>query len=355
MLARSLVIFLFMIPGFVWSQTEYFVVEGDTLLKIADKNLGNTDRSNPARYEFVRQMMKLNPSIQNPNNLEPGQTIVLPRKAHAKIDPAKITEPTVTLKTAEGVPVQAQAPVVETPVPAPVEHPVAVTQAEEAKPEAHKSEHHNFFFVQPRYSTVELVSKNEMTHTKAKMKSESSVGLDLQYGVILNEHYHLLFQGGVTSTQFGDLKGVNATVNHKSETLSYLAAGIALEATPNLHIDLMALYAQHTFLLPHSATEYELHAVAIPALELNLSWDYLVTEKNIFGISAIGEYLSKVKKDGVEYKSTFEPFGALYWKSNNGHYKINYKATLTYKHGHQETSVAKKAEEITTLGVGFYF
>lgn len=350
MFAKSLVTYLFIIPVFAWSQTEYFVVEGDTLLKIADKNLGNTDRANPARYEFVRQMLKLNPSIQNPNSLEPGQTIILPRNAHPKISTVEITEPTVTLK----VPDQAQTPA---PVEAPVEPPVEVapTPTEELKPQAHQSEHHNFFFIQPRYQTVELVSKDEVAHTKAKMKSESSVGLDLQYGVILNENYHLLFQGGVTSTQFGDLKGVSANVNHKSETLSYLAAGVALEASPTWHIDLMALYAQHTFLLPHSATEYELEAIAIPALELNISWDYLVTGKNIFGISAIGEYLSAVKKDGVEYKSTFEPFGALYWKSNNGHDKMNYKATLMYKHGHQETSVAKKAEDMTTLGVGVYF
>lgn len=384
MFAQILFAILVTIPIFAWSQTQYKVREGDTLLKIADRSLGNTDRSNPSRYDFVKKLIALNPQIKNPNALEPGQIITVPDEFKGeKVEKVeKVTEPMVVLKPAAPETSVPDPKVLEAPVPAATgpethteKHSVPTREVQAPAPEAkkvevhqetksaeasheadsHKSAHHNFIFVQPRYQMVEIISKDEVAHTKAKMESESSFGLDLQYGVILNEHFHLLFQGGITNTQFGDLKGVTATVNHKSETLKSLAVGIAYEATSTLHLDFMAFQAEQTFLLPDTATEYKLEAIAIPGAELNISWDYYTNAAHIFGVSAIGEYLSEVKKDGVTYESAFEPFAALYWKSNKGHDHLNYKVTLTYKHGHQETSSTKKAEELTALGVGFYF
>lgn len=369
MLTKTLVAFIFIAPCLAWSQVKYIVRKGDTLLKIADQNLGNTDRNNPQRYEFVKKLIQLNPSLKNPNALEPGQTITLPTETPAKkqvveTPPEPVTAPAptpaVTLPAPTNVANPLQSPPVEAAAPAPETPKEPPAHALEPKPqspaaEAPKNAHHNFIFVQPRLQMIELTAKDELAHTKAKMKSKSSVGLDLQYGVILSDRFHLLFQAGVTSTQFGDLEGVVGTVNHKSETLKNYALGVAFEATHSLHLDLMAFYAEHTFLLPPTATDYQLEAIAIPGAELNISWDFYSSNSNIFGISAIGEYLSTVKKDEVEYKSTLEPFGSLYWKSNRGPERVNYKVTLTYKQGHQKTSVNKKAEDVSVLGVGFYF
>lgn len=368
MFLKSLIAALLIIPAFAWSQTEYVVRNGDTLLKIADKALGNSDRKDPRRYEFVKGLIKLNPSLKNPNALVPGQTILLPTEAvAAKEAPAKevavkeapvkeaaATETAANEKVQSLKPVAAAAEAIAAkpapPIAAPAPTPAPVPA--EAK---HEEAHHNFIFVQPRYQTVKLVSEEEATATEATMKSTSSVGLDLQYGVILNSRWHLLFQGGVTSTQFGDITDGVSTVNHKSEVLKSFAAGVAYEATPSLHLDLLALYTEQSFLLPVTAGDYELKAVAFPGAELNVSWDFYTGASNIFGVSAIGEYLAAVTKDSVEYKSILEPYGALYWKSNKGPDHVNYKVTLTYKHGHQETSLAKKVEQLSVLGVGFYF
>lgn len=372
MLGKFITAFFFIFPGLAWSQTTYVVRPGDTLLKIADQNLGNTDRNNPRRYEFVKKTIKMNPDLKNPNALEPGQTIVLPTEAPAKKEThgehAEAAVAAAPPPTPVAEPTPAPTPVAVLPPPTNVTNPMQTPVAEATPPaeapketvaptDSHKeaSAHHNFIFVQPRFQMIDLVAKDEVTHTKAKMKSKSSVGLDLQYGVILSERFHLLFQAGVTSTQFGDLEGVVGTVNHKSETLKNFAAGVAFEATHSLHLDLMAFYAEHTFLLPPTTTEYKLEAIAIPGAELNISWDFYSGSSSIFGISAIGEYLSAVKKDEVEYKSTVEPFGSLYWKSKLGPDRVNYKVTLTYKQGHQKTSVNKKAEDVSVLGVGFYF
>lgn len=380
MFLKSLIAALLIIPAFAWSQTEYVVRNGDTLLKIADKALGNSDRKDPRRYEFVKGLIKLNPSLKNPNALVPGQTILLPTDAvAAKETPAKevavkeapvkeapATEAAANEKVQSLKPVAAAAeaiaakpaPQIAAPAPTPAPAAAEAKPASEEKPVAeakHEEAHHNFIFVQPRYQTVKLVSEEEATATEATMKSTSSVGLDLQYGVILNSRWHLLFQGGVTSTQFGNITDGVSTVNHKSEVLKSFAAGVAYEATPSLHLDLLALYTEQSFLLPVTAGDYELKAVAFPGAELNASWDFYTGASNIFGVSAIGEYLAAVTKDSVEYKSILEPYGALYWKSNKGPDHVNYKVTLTYKHGHQETSLAKKVEQLSVLGVGFYF
>jgi hypothetical protein len=378
MFLKSVVAALLITPCLAWSQTEYVVREGDTLLKIADRSLGSVDKKDPRRYEYAKTLVKLNPELKNPNALVPGQTILLPG------DPVSLKQAAVkeTAPAKETAAPEAEAPAVEkvgslkpvaaataviaakpepqvTVPPAPVAPLPAPSPSMEVKPEAHSAEaaHHGFIFVQPRYQTVKLTSENESTHTEATMKSNSSVGFDLQYGKIINERWHLLFQAGLTSTQFGDIEhGAGTVINHKSETLKSFGVGVAYEATPSLHVDLMALYTEQSFLLPEATLgEYKLEAIALPGVEFNISWDFYSGARNIIGLSAIGEYLGNATKDGVEYKSSLDPYGALYWKSNFGADRVNYKVTLTYKHGHQETSVNKKKEDVGTVGVGFYF
>jgi hypothetical protein len=356
-------------PLLSWSQTSYKVKPGDTILKIADQTLGNKDRKNPRRYQVAQEIRKLNPGIKNPNALEPGQTILIPGQAQAEAREEKeqpIAEPmkapehsTPVAPVVPNEPVKAAEPVVEVKQPH-VESLPPVEAAKPAEPEhaavSHEGGHSNFFFIQPRYQVLEISAKDTATKTKASMKSKSSMGLDLQYGVILNEQFHLLFQAGATQTQFQDIEGpTGAAVNHTWETLKYFAAGIAYESTSYLHTDLLLMQTERTVLLPTILPDYELHAIAVPAAELNISLDFYTGDSHLFGFSAIGEYLTKVEKDGIEYKEAFEPFGALYWKSKFGHDHLNYKATLTYKHGHQETSVSEQSEDMTSLGLGIYF
>lgn len=369
---KSLFLLLFIFPALSWAQTKYVVRRGDTLLKIADRALGSPN--DPRRYEFVKKIRKLNPDIANPNELEPGLSLNLPSTGPV------VTKQKAPVEVAEPVTPPTPAPKID---PAPAVHeqariqppeqelvhanpqPVAPAPQHEEKPHtqeqsahaAHEAGHSNFIFVQPRYQTVKLEAKELATETEATMKSKSSYGLDIQYGWILNENFHLLFQAGFTQTQFKDIEGEDPliSVNHTSETLKSFALGIAYEATSTLHMDLMIMQAEHTFLLPEVLPAYELHAVAIPGAELNISWDLYSGSANIFGISAIGEYIGALKKDSVEYKSALESLGALYWKSNYGHDSTNYKVTLTYKHGHQDTDLTEQKEELATLGLGFYF
>ncbi|MBL7544096.1 MAG: LysM peptidoglycan-binding domain-containing protein [Bdellovibrionaceae bacterium] len=411
-MGKLLLAFLFLSFGFAWAQTQYVVRKGDTLLKIADKSLGITNGSDPRRYDFVKKVRGLNPELKNPNELEPGQTIIIPNVSKTASDekvrpvkkPVVVVTPPVTVDpssvgsqsagAADAAPSEMGSPTpttVEAPIqssvskpelpppttapvtePSPAQHSasptpqpadstaltpphVAATSSSTAK--HGNEEHHNFFFVQPRYQTLKIDTKETATDTTASMTAQSSAGLDIQYGLILNHRFHLLFQAGVTQTQFKDIEGDNTpTVNHKSETLKSFAVGVALEATSTLHLDLMLMYADRTFLLPGATLpEYELHAISLPGAELNISWDIYSGSSNVFGISAIGEYIGEATKDLVEYKSTVEPIGALYWKSKYGHDRLNYKVTLMYKHGNQDTSLTKQNEDLGVLGVGFFF
>lgn len=375
MFMKILVAAFLITPCLAWSQTEYVVREGDTLLKIADKTLGGGDKKDPRRYAFAKELVKLNPTLKNPNALVPGQKILVPTEEASSTTAVAVKE-TAPAKEAEAHEATAkEAPVAEkvgslkpvaaaTAVIAAKPEPQVVAPTPATKPEAPESheahsteaEHHNFFLVQPRYQSMKLTSKEDTTDTEATMNSTSSVGLDIQYGKIINERWHLLFQAGFTSTKFGDIKDNVGTVDHNSETLKSFGIGVAYEPAPSLHMDLMALYSEQSFLLPEAtAGEYKLESVAFPGVELNISWDFYSGAKNIFGVSVIGEYLGNSTKDGIEYKSTLDPSAALYWQSNLGHDHVNYKVTLSYKHGDQETSVNKKAEDLSTLGVGFYF
>lgn len=350
-------LFLFSIMSF--AQESYTVRKGDTLLSIADKALGLTKKNDPRRYQFAKQIQALNPQLKNPNILEPGESITLP--ASAKID-------TATAATAVTTPV-VQPPTVVEEAAKPEETPVAETVpatnpvADEPTPAAHTaahsadkhSQHPDFIFLQARYQSLKFKAKDETTKTESTLPAGSSYGLDLQYGKILNETWHLLFQAGFTQTNFKDFKETGRTINHKSETLKFFGLGVAYDLTHTLHLDLMATYADRTFLIPTTSTDYELKAHMIPGADLNISWDFYSGNSNIFGASAIGEYIASLKKDDIKYESAVEPVYALYWKSKNGHDSLNFKATLTYKHGHQKTNVSEQYEDLTTLGLGVYF
>lgn len=366
MLEKYLMAFLMIVPLFSGAQTQYIVRKGDTLLKIADRILGNTKPNDPRRYELAKKIQSLNPHLKNPNALEPSQTITLPGQEKA-VSLAPPTHPAATF--ADPVPEVLPPSVPEQPAPVPpvivnseslpTPTPVPVPPVPNAvqKPETHDkhSEHTNFVLVQPRLQTLQISTKETATGTKAKMKSDSSVGLDLQYGFVLNHRFHLLFQAGITQTTFGNIEGDATSVNHKSETLTSYALGIGYEATSKLHLDLMVMYADRTFLLPEVLPAYLLESVTIPGAEFNISWDAFTTGSNIFGISAIAEYIGQLKKNNVDYKSTLESIVALYWKTNRGHDHINYKMTLSYKKGHQDTSLTEQKEDVTSFGVGFYF
>ena len=370
MINQLLVAILFTFTATAWAET-YIVKKGDTLLSIADKSLGTTDKKNPRRYEMAKQIQALNPQLKNPNVLEPGETLTLPGLAESKPVPtpapviaAPIPLPPTDLPlTPETAPV-AEAPVVaEEPPPAPAEVPAPAIEAAPAPmaPAAHAaaeekhSEHPDFFFIQARYQMLKFKASDVTTKTESTLESKMSYGFDFQYGKILNEKWHLLAQAGITQTEFGDFKEAGRTINHKKETLKFFGLGAAYELSRSLHLDFMATYADRTFLIPTTATDYELKAHLIPGADLNISWDFYHGDKNIFGISAIGEYIAELKKDNITYKSSVEPLGALYWKSNYGHDSLNYKATLTYKHGHQKTDVSEQYEDLTSLGVGLYF
>lgn len=396
MINKFLLVFFALVPVFSWSQTSYVVRKGDTLLKIADKTLGSPDKKDPRRYEIVKKIRALNPDLKDPNVLELGQTLTIPNDIQITTAAKSVAAPQVALKPppsavtahpAEPVVVPVVEPAIKAELPPPSfeKEPVSAHEETPAKPvppsvqasavdtkpapalevvkpqEAKKEEaHHNFFFVQPRYQIVKIKAKEIATETEASMTSKSSFGVDVQYGVVLSERLHMLFQAGVTSTQFKDIEiegdsAIVPVVDHKSETLKSFSLGIGYQVASRMLVDFMLMYADRTFLLPHALPDYELHAVAIPGAELNVSFDIFKGTSNIFGISFIGEFIGALTKDHVEYKSTVEPIGALYWKSNRGHDRMNYKVTLMYKKGHQDTDISKQHEDLGSLGVGFYF
>ncbi len=372
MVKSALIFSLFLFSIMSFAQESYTVRKGDTLLNIADKALGITKKNDPRRYEFAKQIQTLNPQLKNPNILEPGDSITLPASATIGAA-AAATNPIAQAPTA----VEETAKPEETPVaePVPATNPVPEEPRAEATPlnseaPAHEaspapqaadhiagkhSQHPDFIFLQARYQLLKFKAKDEATKTESTLPAGSSYGLDLQYGKILSETWHLLFQAGFTQTNFKDFKEAGRTINHKSETLKFFGLGVAYDLTHTLHLDLMATYADRTFLIPTTSTDYELKAQMIPGADLNISWDFYSGNLNIFGASAIGEYIASLKKDNVEYKSAVEPVYALYWKSKHGHDSLDYKATLTYKHGHQKTSVSEQYEDLTALGLGVYF
>lgn len=359
---RFLTALMMILPAMAFAETSYTVRKGDTLLSIVDREMGFENKKDPRRYQWAQRIRAQNPQIKNPNALEPGDVLTLP-----DFPGAKKTEPQIALKPA--VPVS--------PVAAPITAPPAETEHEPAKPailvaappapieppatppppahenhEAHAGDHHDFIGIQPRFQFLTLKATDEATREEAKLTSKSSVGLDLQYGKILNDKWHLLAQVGYTSTEFNPIDGVaGATINHSRESQTIFALGAAYEISPSLHIDAFLNTADRTFVIPTGPGTWELKGVMIPGAEANLSWDFVQGNGYVVGGSVIAEYIAALTKDDIKYKSTLEPVGALYWTSKRGHDRLNYRVSVVYKNGHQHTNVSEQKEEAAIAGL----
>lgn len=354
---RNLSILAVFLPAMALAQITYTVRPGDTLLSIVDREMGISNKKDPRRYQWAQKIRAQNPQIKNPNALEPGDVINLPERPDAKpvvqapppTPPAH--EPAPTLPAPAPVPAK-PALLVSAPVapPAPVELP-AVPHAE--APASHaEGAHHDFVGLQPRFQFLSLKATDEATKEEAKLTAKASVGLDLQYGKILNDKWHLLAQVGFTYTEFKPIEGIaGVTIDHSQESQKFFALGVAYEISHSLHFDAFINTADRTFLIPTGTGTWELKGVMIPGAEANLSWDFIQGQGYVVGGSVIAEHIAELSKDDVKYKSSLEPVGALYWTSKRGAEKLNYRASVLYKNGHQHTSVSEQKEEALIAGL----
>lgn len=364
---------LLALPTLSFADTTYTVRAGDTLLNIADRGLNATgEKKDPRRYEIARKIRAKNPQLKNPNSLNPGDTLTLPDMPHPMVAnagaAAVVKQKASVHATAHAelpTPTPAEHPPVEPPVPPtpvvtntpPPPAPKPVPEVEPLPPtppphqaEAHGGDHHDFIGLQPRFRMVTLKTTDLIAEKEYTMKSKSSAGIDLNYAKVLNEQAHLLLSLGFTYTEFKDIDN-GATINHTRESQKAFNIGFAYDILPTLHFDLLLGAADRTFVIPTALDTFELKSLLIPGGELNLSWDFVQTNTYAVGVSAIGEYMASLNKDNVEYKSSFEPMGALYWTSRNGHDQVNYKVSVVYKNGHQKTNLTEQKEELITAGL----
>jgi hypothetical protein len=358
-------------PTLAFAATSYTVRKGDTLLSIVDSQMGSPGKKDPRRYQWAQRLQALNPHIRNPNALEPGDVITLPPTSQtSKPTPKPEAAPTATAKkptailisaptTAPSVaPTAVATPESEANQPLPSfsspQQPVEAAPAVASEPahsapaqaQPHEGSHSDFIGIQPRFQLLNLKVVEKATKNEAKLNAKSSAGLDLQYGKILSEKAHLLAQVGFTYTEFKAIEGLaGATIDHSQESQKFFALGFAYELTHSLHFDALAVAADRTFIIPTGLTTYELKGVMIPGTEANLSWDFVHGTSYVIGASLIGEYIGALKKDDIEYESALEPVGALYWTSKLGDRQVNYRASLTFKKGHQDTNVSEQKEE----------
>lgn len=360
---------------FAHADTTYTVRAGDTLLSIADRTIGDVEsKKDPRRYQLAQKIKAKNPQLKNPNNLTPGETIVIPGiaattkaapepskpvptvKAPVIPPPAPLPEPehsapAEVAATEPAIPILKPAteqPKVESPTPA--EAPAAV----ETRGEKHE-ENFDYLALQPRYHFTHIKFTDLATGQKNKVDSKTSAGLDLQYAKAIGERARFLVNVGYTSTQYKPFDSNALTLEHVNEKQWSYGLGIAYELTSALHLDVMAKMADHTFVLPVDATTYEMHGIALPGGEISLSWDFVNANSYLVGASVIGEYISGTTKNGITYKSAFDTIGMLYVASKRGSDKMNYRLSATYDKRDQNTNVTEQAEESWIAGLTLYF
>ncbi|MBX3021787.1 MAG: LysM peptidoglycan-binding domain-containing protein [Bdellovibrionales bacterium] len=331
------------------ADTTYVVRRGDTVLKIADRQLGDTTGAkDPRRYALARQILAKNPDVKDGNALTIGQTLVIPGMP-TKEAAAVTAAPPATV---------AQAPTTEPAekaVVAEAAHPVAAASAEAAPPvhQEHSTsvahgQHPDFWTLQPRVQMVDFHTKDRTTHEKVELHSQLFTGLGLGYGWALGDHSHLLFEVGA------NYAGVKATSHHdysiqkKELWLKNFSFGYETRLTHSLHLHVVAQLNDYLILVPTSvASVYAVRSVQMPVAEVALGWSFLHMSSSVLGLGAAAEYVFPGKDAGVKYKTGFEPAATLYWQSENGADQVNYRVDVRYQ------PTAQKSDFIDQHGTGY--
>lgn len=339
-----ILIFLCVFPQLVSANTSYVVQGGDTILKIADRSLGiENNRSDPRRYQFAREIIANNPSLKNPNQLTPGQTLIIPGGGESASAPTPIAAET---------PQMSENPVLMPPPPAmntaqivpqyPLESPAAPPAPAVEHPPIHQTHastaNQSYLFIQPRFTVDEFKTKDIAAKKEIKTKSALNTGLNLGYGFAVGHSGHLIVEGGANYSQLAKPSASDITLSNKVMWMKNFGLGYERALTPSVHVHAMALMSDYLVVIPtETAYDYTVDTVTMPAADLTLGWHFLHLSSSTFGISASGEYVFDAKKNGVKYKTGFEPAGTLSWETHRPHGLTNYRVALRYQPSAQKS------------------
>ncbi|MFN8944865.1 MAG: hypothetical protein ACK5WZ_09590, partial [Pseudobdellovibrionaceae bacterium] len=223
-------------------------------------------------------------------------------------------------------------------------------------PEVKSKDHgsSDFFLLQPRLQSDEYKTKIIATGEKVTVKSQPNPGLLVGYGKAFGSGSHFIIEASLSQVRMKKMDDGISTIEDKSLLLKSFAAGIATKLSPSLHLHIMALFADFPVILPDGTGDgaedgtgaYTFKSVTLPGVEAVLAWHFLHFKSSALGLSATGEYLGKGKLDQVVYSSGFEPAGSLFWETDHGSDKTNYRVDLRYN------LTAQKSEDIDQHGTG---
>lgn len=351
---KILFLLFFTGPSFAFADSTHVVQQGDTILNIADRVIGiQNDKKDIRRYQFARKIIAKNPNLRDPNSLTPGQKLVIPDYPKPQIPPpvfVQSTQATLEYPTeVEATPVVASKPEPQPQIVPELPPPVKDTPLE------HAEHHGGVFMIQPRVQLDHYEIKNKSSGQKASLSSKSNAGLTLGYGVAAGEKSHVMIEIGASNVQMKSFSEEQLILDNNSVWLKNIALGFEIGLLSSVHLHLLAMVNDYPVIVPTEIDTYTVKSVMMPGAEAAFVWDFLHMESSAIGLSVAGEYLADGKVDSVKYSSGFEPAGTVFWKSEHGPQKTNYRVDLRYNVSAQKSELTEQHGESWGLRLGLSF
>ena len=238
----------------------YFVRRGDTLSKIAAKNISTPVYGKNGSLEKI---LLLNPQIKNADVIIPGQEISLA---------------------------------------APAKEPEFVTSSPERPTVPRKG--HAILSVTPEFMSTEIKGIDRLTGAQAHLASKSNFGLTASYGQSWSDNFRTEFYFGLNKLSMKE-PGTGGAIANAEQTLFSFGASAGFLLDDEIMVDTGISLSQRPYLKAISESTVNIDATAVPNIFVQSSYDFFKMDPFTIGSSFQVSLDLPTEADGYKTNSNY--------------------------------------------------
>jgi len=318
----------------------YVVRTGDTLSAIAQNKIGYPIF---AKDGSLDKLLKLNPAIQDPDLIFPGQRLLI---QSSKMDSLAIAKPdsktqlgTVPRKLASTESLS-EKPSSSVETSKAFDEPAKATLA--LVPKQMEIPHH--LLLDAAIGMTTLASTDEISATSATLYSSQDLRIQAGWQQDWSDSFSTMFSVKFRSVDFQPPTSSAKSISNSKQ----LTTGISLDAknplTSKFSLNYGASYTQELFLRGLTSTLVSVDSVAIPKFSLGATYQIYEVGKTSVGLNGNFDYLLGATTDGYTVKTGMAYQGGFFLKRRYGADK-SVEVNINYRDRTQNMSIVNLNEK----------
>jgi LysM repeat protein len=313
------------LSAFAYSSTIYMAKKGDVLSSIAQEKMKGPVWGKKGN---LNSLLALNPKINNPDLIYPGQEIQLPDDVIAE---ATATQTRSVASVSPACEVKRAPAADEAAAPTTAVTPLTPPPAGNALIE-----------LSPYYGLSSISATDKATGNPASLASSINAGLDVHYYQLWSESFRTFIDLNLGTLSFEQPTDSTKSVQNSSTFMSGFGLGADFSLSSALTFRVFGEYQKEAFVRSASTDAVTVDAVSVPELGGRLSLDLLKKNSLTLGVSGDFSEFFQTATAGYTVLQGNEYGGALYFKQDVGGSAL--QTELGYFSRQQNTSITDQTE-----------